>query len=205
MTSINLTSYIDELRSSAPTPGGGSASCVVAAIGCAQAHMLCALAQKRKNKVAEADLFADKLKETEAHFYELAAKDAEAYTIVDSALKLPKEDGAEVQKRTEALQDALVIAAGAPLEALEYTLSALEIVARMVDARWARSAISDVSVAASFFEAAAYGFQATIWANTHWMQDEELKQQYMDASAEKVRAVCAAAGKIRQNVEGALS
>lgn len=207
MTSINLTSYIDELRSSAPTPGGGSASCIVGALACAQAHMLCALALERKNlfERSSVQLYAEKLLYTESRFYELAKADAHAYALVDSALKMLKTTESEKKKRTEKLQESLFLAADAPLKALYYTREALAIVSHMVGATWARSAISDVSVAASFFEAAAYGFQATILANTHWMKDPVKKKQLIQDAKETVCAIKDEVISIREQVETVLS
>lgn len=207
MTSINLSSYIEKLRSSAPTPGGGSASCMVAALGCAQAHMLCALALNHKDlpERAKVATFAEQLTHAEQHFYELAAADAKAYQNVDAALKLPRTTAAEKTARTEALQHALTLAAAAPLEALTYTQAASVIVRTMVSSHWTTSAISDVSVAASFLQAAAVGFQATIWANTHWMKDEELKKHYLEQSDLLVATIQTNQEEVTLRVREALS
>jgi len=107
---------VDALADSAPTPGGGSAGAVSAAMGCALGVMACEISAKSKktdehNKALLAER-SSVLKNIKAELQACVAEDSRAYDLFTAARKLAKDDPA----RGAAMQKALLYAAEVPLK-----------------------------------------------------------------------------------------
>jgi formiminotetrahydrofolate cyclodeaminase len=113
-----LQTFLDELASGTPTPGGGSAAAASGAMGAALVSMVCNLTIGRE-KFAEVEA---RMKETlarsealRAELIQLIADDAEAYQAVMAAYRLPKGTEEEKTARTEAIQAGIKQATLTPL------------------------------------------------------------------------------------------
>ena len=119
LVDLTVQAFLDELASASPTPGGGSASALAAAMGAAMVSMACNLTIGReKFKEVEAELQAVQV-QAEALRQELTAavdEDTAAYSAVSAAYKLPKGTDAEKAARTTAIQAALRGATDVPLK-----------------------------------------------------------------------------------------
>src|SRR5579859_4956526 len=118
LTELTVTGFLDALASSTPTPGGGSASALAAAMGAAMVAMACNLTVGReKFQAVEADLRAVLTQATalQAQLTAAVDEDTRAYDAVSQAYKLPKASDAEKQARTAAIQQALQGASEVPL------------------------------------------------------------------------------------------
>lgn len=170
--------------STEPTPGGGSAAGVTAAMGCALARMASGISMKSrradertKAALGEADAA---FKEMGEGFLRLMREDARAFDSVMQAYGLPKEDPARPQN----IQERLAEAAAVPLRTAE-AASKARIAAKGLRARAIGSVSSDVDCAGHLLEAAARCALTNVDVNLSLMKDE----RRADALREKAEVV----------------
>lgn len=111
-------SFLDQLASGNPTPGGGSAAANAAASGAALVAMVARLTvSKKKFEAVKAQMWS-LIERAEALRSELTlaiAEDAAAFEAVMAAFRLPKETEEEQTARRQAVQTATIQAAEVPL------------------------------------------------------------------------------------------
>jgi formiminotetrahydrofolate cyclodeaminase len=152
----SLRSFLDELASAAPVPGGGSAAAVAASLAAALTAMVAALSD-RPRYAQHSDLHRAAGSTARAlgeRTLALADEDADAYAEFATALKLPHESETEASARRIAIATAARGAAEVPLR----TVEACRDVAATAESLAGRSnanASSDLVVAALLAEAAA--------------------------------------------------
>ena len=181
---INRT-FLDELASSAPTPGGGGAAAYCGALASALASMVGNLTVgKKKYAAVEADVLValEKLAGVRERLLELVDEDAEAFGPLAAAYRMPKETPGERAAKNAALQAALVDACEVPLEIMR---ACAEVIAlcEFLAANGSRLALSDVGVGALFAGAALQGASLNVFANVASMDDEERAASYRHEAA----------------------
>ena len=194
-SSGTVVPFMEALASPSPSPGGGAASAVVGALGCAQAQMVAALtAQNPRYAQVSDEMLAcgDRLAESRSRFMELAEEDAVGYERVASALRLPRESLEEREARSATLAEALEAACKAPFEMFEVAARALDEV-DYLSREGSAMAASDVICAASMLVACADGAGATVLANTPWMADKPTAQA-LEAHQARIRELVRLAG-----------
>ena len=168
-----MSGFVGAVASATPTPGGGSVVAHAGALGAALAQMVAALTAGRK-KYASVDAEMRELGLRAAALgNELAAlvqKDADAYSGVADAYKLPKEPAEAAEKRSRAIDDALVKAAEVPLETARACAEVVEL-AETVAMKGNTNAVSDAGVAALLAEAACRGAAYNVRINVTAMTD----------------------------------
>ncbi|NHM13885.1 cyclodeaminase/cyclohydrolase family protein [Xiamenia xianingshaonis] len=187
--------FIEDLASSAPTPGGGGACACVGVLASALASMVGNLTVgKAAYAQVEADVYVvlEKLAALRGRLLELVDEDARAFAPLAAAYKMPKATDAERAAKNAALQEALVGACDVPYEIME----TVGRVVRHIDflaANGSRMALSDVGAAAAFARAAADGASLNIFINAASLDDEAQAQRYRDAAealAGRIRVKC---------------
>lgn len=174
-----LEKYLREAASSSPTPGGGSVSALVGALGTTMACMAAnftvgrekfkAVQPRVREILAECDASWDKL-------VNLMQADTEAYAKVSAAYGMPKATGTEKAARTAAIQEALKIALAVPLDAVRASQRVLTLVRELVDLA-NPNLISDVGVAAILVEAALAGAKLNVDINLAGLKDTQFVAQ----------------------------
>lgn len=146
--SCTIESFLTEVASASPTPGGGSVAAFCAAAAAGLALMVCAIgSNKGKNSSLQGLIVrVERLKEA---FLDFADQDAAAYTAVIKAYRLPT----NTNTRSEAIDAALRHAAEVPLAVANGCLELLELLVQLASLG-SRSCISDVGVAALLGKAA---------------------------------------------------
>ena len=189
------TTFIDQLASAAPTPGGGGASACVGALASALASMVGNLTVGKKTYAdVEDDVRAslDRLAALRARLLALVDEDARAFEPLAAAYRLPKATPEEQAAKNAALQQALVGACDVPL-------AIMRAVAEVVDEteylahHGSRMARSDAGVAAAFARAASDGASLNVYINVASMDDADRAARYreqVDALAARTRARC---------------
>lgn len=159
--------------SSAPTPGGGSASALASAIGAALLTMVAGLPRTRRG--SEEDRFAlasaaAALAGVRDQLTDAIDGDAAAYDQVVAAYKLPKASSEEQLARKTAIQQALRAATDVPLGVMRLSSSALDHAAAIA-VHGHRAAASDVGVAVALLRAGLQGARLNIEINVSSVSD----------------------------------
>ncbi|WP_080801631.1 cyclodeaminase/cyclohydrolase family protein [Arabiibacter massiliensis] len=174
------TSFIDELASAAPTPGGGGASAYAGALAAALASMVGNLTVGKKTYADVEDevrASLDRLDALRSRLIALVDEDARAFEPLAAAYRLPKATPEEQAVKNAALQQALIGASDIPL-------AIMRVVAEVVDEadylahHGSKMARSDAGVAAAFARAASDGASLNIFINAASMDDAAQAARY---------------------------
>jgi formiminotetrahydrofolate cyclodeaminase len=176
---MTVGGLLEALSSPAPTPGGGTAAAIAAAMGTSLLVMVAGLAKSRNNTDEEKAALAavrDQLAPLTTELATLADADTGAFNQVMDAYRLPKASDAEKAARTQAIQAALTVATVVPLDTLRVCADAI-VQATIVAAHGNRSAKSDVGVAVALLRAAAAGAHANVQINLEGLKDEAFRAE----------------------------
>ena len=169
------SSFLDELASGAPAPGGGSAAAYSGAAGAALAAMVARLTTGKKKYAAVQDQMWAMLERAEALRAELTwavDEDATAFEAVLAAFKLPKDTPELEAARAEAVEKATFSAAQAPLNVAGKAVEVIEL-ARQAVTLGNVNAISDGGTAAALARAALTGAGYNVRINIAGLQDRQ--------------------------------
>lgn len=171
----SVADFLDEVASSAPTPGGGSVSALAGSLAAALASMVARLTIG-KQKYADHD---SRMRETEAQaetlrreLLALVAEDARAYEGFRVATRLSQRTPEEALTRAQALVKAARAAALVPLKTADACVRAVQL-AGEVAAVGNVNAVSDAGVAAWLARAAAEGAALNVRINLPNLPAEE--------------------------------
>lgn len=159
---MNLSSFIEDLASSQPTPGGGAAAAVVGAIAAALVEMVAGLTP---GMVADNTLRKRLLK--------LADEDCRAFAAVMTAYRLPRDS----EGRKEQVQKALQGATEVPWEVAQLAQQVARLARRLV-AVGNRNAVSDAKSALHLAKAAKMAALENVKINLAAISDEEWKKKF---------------------------
>lgn len=187
MYNMTVKEFLEELSSKAPVPGGGGASAMVGAAGCALGSMVANLTLgKKKYADVEEDIKVLILK-SEALKEELLClinKDAEAFEPLSRAYGLPKDTEEERLHKEKVMEEALYEATVVPLEIMQKIYEMIKIHGEYKD-KGSRLAISDVAVGVTFCKSALLGASMNVFINTKSMKNREMADK-LNAEADRL-------------------
>ena len=158
-----IAAFAARLAARTPTPGGGSASAVVAALGTALGEMVLAYSIDPKAPDAELAALRSTLERERGRFLELADEDAAAYDGVRAARRALKAAPADLASKAS-VRSALDKAAGVPLETARRARAVTDQLAA-VRARTRAQLASDFVSALALLRAAGEGALANVEIN----------------------------------------
>lgn len=170
---MEFEAYLDDLASGEPTPGGGSAASLTAALGAALLAMVARITRespKHAEGRADADGIVAEADALRGAFLAAREQDERAYRGVVAAQALPRGTDAEKAARTGELQAALARAAAAPLHLAELVTDGLALAARTA-ALDNPHLMSDVTCAVAFLRAAFAAAVANVEINHRYLKD----------------------------------
>ena len=179
-----MNKFLDELSSSAPVPGGGGASALIGAIGCALCSMVANLTTGKKKYVQYQERIYELLPFLEnmrGALMEDIKLDADAFYPLSQAYSIPK----DAPDRDKIMEEALLMASNAPMKIIE-DVSKLVPVLEELEVIGSRLAISDVAVAAAACSAALKGAVMNIYINTKSMKNREVAEAMNQKAKELV-------------------
>ncbi len=181
---LSVKSFIDEVDSSSPAPGGGSVSSLAGAIGCALSRMVCHLSFGKKKFEAldetiktEFTVCFDNLAKFQTRLVELIDEDTKSFGVFMKALKLPKDTEEEKQIRLKEMEEATKVIIKVPYEIAKLSCDALESLETIVK-NGNKNAITDVGVAAILLDSAVEGACLNVKINLPGLSDTELVNTY---------------------------
>ncbi len=170
----SLQTFLDQVASAEPAPGGGSVAALSGALGASLVAMVCRLTIGKKGYEmvsAEMESILPRAEQLQRDLRDLMQADTDAYARVMDAYQLPKQTDAEKSTRTRAIQDALKHASDIPLRVAELCVQVLEL-ARPVAEKGNKNAASDGGVGALMAEAGLRGAALNVSINLGAITDE---------------------------------
>ncbi|HHH79660.1 MAG TPA: methenyltetrahydrofolate cyclohydrolase [Thermoplasmatales archaeon] len=161
LVDMDIKSFLDEVASESPAPGGGSVAALAGALAAALSAMVCNLTLNKEKYASvhdEIEEVLERCEHTRDRLLDIVDKDTEAFNRVMDALKLPKTTEEEKRVRKNKLQEAFKGAALVPLETARLCAEIIE-VSKIVAQKGNQSSITDAVVSALMAEA---GFKAAI-------------------------------------------
>ena len=184
--------FLDDLASSAPTPGGGSAAAFTAAESAALVAMVARLTIGKKlyaDVEAEMRDMLAKAEELRAKLTAMIEKDADAFKAVMQAYKLPKGDAQQKEVRSKAIAAAMVEAASVPLDTAQTALEVMHLAAEAA-AKGNANAITDawsaVALAYASISSAGANVRVNLGSLDKDAQTEAIRKQLIDVETQAV-------------------
>ena len=174
LTEKPVTTFLDELASDAPAPGGGSVAAISGALGAALISMVCNLTLGKKGYDEVQGDIQDLVAQSEAlraELTNLVEKDVKAYTGYSVAAKMPRGTDEEKAERATAMQAALKTATDVPQSIAEAAVKVMDLCMPAAEKgnKWA---VSDAGVAVLMAEAALRSAALNVLINLGSLKDE---------------------------------
>lgn len=175
LTDRPVSTFLDDLASNAPAPGGGSAAALGGALGAALVSMVCNLTLGKKAYADVQEEIQDLLDQSEAlrhELTELVEKDVAAYSGYSKASKMPRGTDEEKAERAVVMQKALKVATDVPLAIAETVVKVMDLCLPVAEKgnKWA---VSDAGVAILMAEAALRSAALNVYINLGSLKDAE--------------------------------
>ena len=167
--------FIEELASSAPTPGGGGAAALTGALGVALCAMVGSLTTGKK-KYADVQPDIERMLDEAKFLYEklfaLITKDAEDFKPLAAAYALPKSTPEEIAHKEAVMAEVLVKACDTPLEIMRCSLAGLKLSEEMAE-KGSVLAVSDAGAGAAVLQGALNAASLNVFINAKSLKDRD--------------------------------
>ena len=198
-----LPELLAEFASAGPTPGGGSAAALTAAVGLSLVAMVARMPRTKHGTDEDRQALDGVLQAVEhlaQHALDLVDDDAAAYDAVVAAYRKPKATEEQKVERRSAIEAALRGAAEVPLEVMRSCRAGLG--AALEAARTGNpSASSDVGVAVELLGAALRSAALNVRVNLSSLTETG----YVDAVADECSRLESTAAQLSEEVRAALT
>ena len=178
-----ITEYLDKAAAGTAVPGGGSVAALNAALAAGLTEMVANLTiGKKKYAAVEAEMTAlvEKASQLREKLTAAIDRDADAYTEVMAAYRLPKSTDEELALRKQKIQDAIKHAALVPMEVARQALAVIDLASQAI-LKGNKNAASDGAVAAMNARTAALAAIYNVRINLGSIDDqgfvEKLEQE----------------------------
>ena len=203
---LTVSTFLEELSSKKPTPGGGGAAALGGAQGVALGEMVINLTLGKKKYAdveEEMQLLLVRLEEIRTEFLRLADEDARVFAPLAAAYGLPSGTEEEKKHKEEVLETHLLAASLVPRAVMEQAVEAIKIMDILAH-KGSRLAVSDVGVGVSFLRTALLGAKMNVSINTKFMKQREIAQQLDQEASVLAETGRKLSDEIYANVEAAL-
>ena len=174
-------SFIEELASPTPTPGGGSAAAYAGAMGAGLVAMVAGLTiGKKKYADVEAEMQAVRVvaENLRKELTQAVDDDASAFEALMGTFKLPKETDEEKKARGAAIVSATLNAAHMPLHVAEHVLKVMELALKCVK-KGNVNAISDAMSGFAMCRASLTAAGYNVRINLNSLEDKSVGQKML--------------------------
>ncbi len=174
-----ITEYLEKAAAGTAVPGGGSVAALNAALAAGLTEMVANLTVGKKGYEAveeEMKALAGKASQLRNQLTAAIDQDADAYTEVMAAYKLPKTTDEETALRKQKIQDAIKHAALVPLEVARDALAVIDLAGSVIR-KGNKNAASDGAVAAMNARTAALAAIYNVKINLSSIRDDDFVEK----------------------------
>jgi len=177
----SIGEFLTAAASATPTPGGGSVSALVAALGAAMGAMVANLSTGSKFESIQSDVqyVIDAMTSCLVTFEHSLEQDIDCFSSYMRALRLPKVTEVEKVARRHALTLATKQATEVPMRLAEECVVALATLTR-ISTTANRQVLSDLGIAAILLESAVSSAVLTADINLVTMKDDSVRNLFAD-------------------------
>lgn len=207
MADWTIPTFLDDLASGSPAPGGGAVAALQVALGAGLVGMVCELTIGRKRYLEHEDAMRaarDDARRIRERGLALAGEDAEAYAGVSAAFRLPKDTEEQRAERSATLRTSLRHATEVPLQTVDAAARTLRLCAGIVD-RANRSVVSDLAVAAHSARAGLDSAALNVRVNLGLMGEDPFVTECEDRLRQTLSEAQATADAVVEAVERSVS
>ena len=186
LVNSKITEYLAKAAAGTAVPGGGSVAALNAALAAGLTEMVANLTVGKKGyEAVQEDMkdLAGKAAQLRSTLTAAIDKDADAYTEVMAAYKLPKATEEEEALRKQKIQDAIKHAALVPLEVAKEALQVLDLAGRAIR-KGNKNAASDGAVAAMNARTAALAAIYNVRINLSSIKDDAFVEKLAQEAEE---------------------
>jgi formiminotetrahydrofolate cyclodeaminase len=174
-----ITEYLEKAAAGTAVPGGGSVAALNAALAASLAEMVANLTVGKKGYEAveeEMKALAKAASQLRNNLTAAIDQDADAYTEVMAAYRLPKKTDQEITLRQQKIQEAIKHAALVPLEVARGALAVIELAGQAIQ-KGNKNASSDGAVAAMNARTAALAAIYNVKINLNSIKDDSFVEK----------------------------
>jgi formiminotetrahydrofolate cyclodeaminase len=188
--------FLDRLADRVPAPGGGASAALQAAQGAALLGMVAryTTGEKYSEQAETIDRIIPEADELRSLALRLAEADAEAFSAVSEAYRLPRSTDAEKKARSAAIAQAVTNAAWPPAKLIGVAGMVVDL-AEALAVIGNRNVISDVAAAAEAARSAAATARVNVEINLAGIKDEQARREVM-TDADQADSIIARAGQV---------
>ncbi len=184
LVDLSVQSFVSEVDSKSPAPGGGSVSALMSSMGVALARMVGHLTVDKKKFLALEPSIQLEFKDVigslvvmKDELLRLIDADTDAFNLIMQALQLPKTTEDEISYRKEKIQEGTMQAIMVPLKVATLSLSALHQFDFIIK-HGNKQTVSDIGVATLALSSGALGALMNVMINLPGLDDEIAKRQF---------------------------
>jgi len=164
---LSSRSFSDEVSRETPSPGGGSVSSYVGALGTSLAGMVANLSCNTRGWENKVEIFSAKayeINQLREKLLSLVDEDAHSFNSIMEAYKLPKDSEENKKIRSKAIKDATLYAAQIPLNIMVESYNSYEII-EFLAKEGNQNSLSDSGVACLCVHTAIHGAYLNVRIN----------------------------------------
>jgi formiminotetrahydrofolate cyclodeaminase len=179
LANLKITEYLEKAAAGTAVPGGGSVAALNASLAAGLTEMVANLTIGKKSFEAvtgEMNDISARAAELRKKLTAAIDRDAEAYSAVMAAFKLPKVTDPEMELRKQEIQKAFKQAALVPLEVANDAVKVIDLAGRAIDSG-NKNAVTDGVVAAMNARTAALAALYNVKINLVSIEDDEFVKE----------------------------
>ncbi len=174
LTNLTSWAFANEVASESPAPGGGSVAALVGALGSALGSMVAAISSQKaggEGRWREFSDWAEKGQQLKEALLVLVDEDTRAFKRVMDTLAMPKKTDEEKTGRAMAVEGATRYAMEVPLQVMEKSLAAMDLLRAMAE-EGNPASVTDAGVGALCARTAVIGAFMNIQINAAAIRDK---------------------------------
>lgn len=173
----NIVAFLKVMEASDNTTGGGTASGVAGAMAAGLAAMVARLSigKKALGPNEHYEIIAQKGEKLAKALFNGGREDAEAFSMVSTAYKMPKDTEKQKNARRKIIQSTMLHATEVPLKNAEWCKEVL-IICRLLEEEYNTNAMSDLQCANYLANAGLLGCVANVRINIASIQNKKTRQ-----------------------------